>query len=55
MYYLVEVTYSSDLVDETTQVTVTFQYTPLPIRLILVSLNFIQNGFYITSLMAKDS
>jgi len=29
-YYLIKVTYSYDLVDETTQVTVTFQYTPLP-------------------------
>lgn len=29
-YYLVKVTYSYDLVDETAQVTVTFHYTPLP-------------------------
>jgi hypothetical protein len=29
-YYLICVTYSYDLVDETTQVAVTFQYTPLP-------------------------
>lgn len=29
-YYLIMVTYSYDLVDETTQVAVTFQYTPLP-------------------------
>lgn len=29
-YYLIKVTYSYDLVDETTQVTATFQYTPLP-------------------------
>jgi hypothetical protein len=29
-YYLIKVTYSYDLVDETTQITVTFQYTPLP-------------------------
>ncbi|UCH32157.1 MAG: hypothetical protein JSV05_01850 [Candidatus Bathyarchaeota archaeon] len=29
-YYLIEVTYSYDLVDETDQVSVTFQYTPLP-------------------------
>lgn len=29
-YYLVKVTYSYNLVDETTQVTATFQYTPLP-------------------------
>ncbi|MEM2995388.1 MAG: hypothetical protein QXI91_05170 [Candidatus Bathyarchaeia archaeon] len=29
-YYLIKVTYSYDKVDETTQVTVNFQYTPLP-------------------------
>jgi len=29
-YYLVQVTYSYDLVDTTTPVTATFQYTPLP-------------------------
>lgn len=29
-YYLIKVTYSYDLVDEIAQVTVTFQYTPLP-------------------------
>jgi hypothetical protein len=29
-YYLIKVTYSYDLVDATTQVTATFQYTPLP-------------------------
>ena len=29
-YYLVKGTYSYDLVDDTTQVTATFQYTPLP-------------------------
>ena len=29
-YYLVEVTYSYDLLDETTQITTTYQYTPLP-------------------------
>lgn len=29
-YYLIKVTYSYDLVDETDQVTATFQYTPLP-------------------------
>ena len=29
-YYLIKVTYSYDLVDATTSVTVTFQYTPLP-------------------------
>jgi len=29
-HYLIKVTYSYDQVDETTQVTVTFQYTPLP-------------------------
>jgi hypothetical protein len=29
-YYLVTVTYSYDLVDETVQVSSTFQYTPLP-------------------------
>jgi hypothetical protein len=29
-YYLVQVTYSYDLVDTTTAVTATFQYTPLP-------------------------
>jgi len=29
-YYLIKVTYSYDLVDETDQVSVTFQYTPLP-------------------------
>jgi len=29
-YYLIKVTYSYDQTDETTQVTVTFQYTPLP-------------------------
>lgn len=29
-YYLIKVTYSYDKVDETTQVTATFQYTPLP-------------------------
>ncbi|MBS7632225.1 hypothetical protein KEJ15_01190 [Candidatus Bathyarchaeota archaeon] len=29
-YYLIKVTYSYDLVDETTQITATFQYTPLP-------------------------
>jgi hypothetical protein len=29
-YYLVKVTYSYDLVDDTTQATATFQYTPLP-------------------------
>jgi hypothetical protein len=29
-YYLVQVTYSYDLVDTTTSVTATFQYTPLP-------------------------
>ena len=29
-YYLIKVTYSYDLVDETTQVLVDFQYTPLP-------------------------
>jgi hypothetical protein len=29
-YYLIEVTYSYDQVDETTQVTVEFQYEPLP-------------------------
>ena len=29
-YYLVKATYSYDLVDDTTQVTATFQYTPLP-------------------------
>lgn len=29
-YYLIEVTYSYDKVDETTQVTATFQYTPFP-------------------------
>ena len=29
-YYLIKVTYSYDLVDETAQVTATFQYTPLP-------------------------
>lgn len=29
-HYLITVTYSYDLVAETTQVTVTFQYTPLP-------------------------
>lgn len=29
-YYLIEVAYSYDLVDETDQVSVTFQYTPLP-------------------------
>jgi hypothetical protein len=30
VYYLVQVTYSYDLVDTTTPVTATFQYTPLP-------------------------
>ncbi|MDH5450816.1 MAG: hypothetical protein OEZ29_02970 [Candidatus Bathyarchaeota archaeon] len=30
VYYLIRVTYSYDQVDETTQTTVTFQYTPLP-------------------------
>jgi hypothetical protein len=30
VYYLVEVTYSYDKVDTTTQVTANFQYTPLP-------------------------
>ncbi len=29
-YYLLEVVYSYDLTDETTQIAVTFQYTPLP-------------------------
>lgn len=29
-YYLIKVTYSYNLVDETTQITVTFQYTPVP-------------------------
>lgn len=29
-YYLVKVNYSYDLVDDTTQITATFQYTPLP-------------------------
>ncbi|UCF59499.1 MAG: hypothetical protein JSV15_03595, partial [Candidatus Bathyarchaeota archaeon] len=29
-YYLVRVLYSYDLTDETTQITATFQYTPLP-------------------------
>lgn len=29
-YYLVKVTYSYDLVDDATQITTTFQYTPLP-------------------------
>ena len=29
LYYMVEVTYSYDLVDDTTQVIATFQYTPL--------------------------
>lgn len=29
-YYLIKVTYSYDIVDETTQVTVIFQYTPFP-------------------------
>lgn len=29
-YYLIKVTYSYDLIDETTQVTTTLQYTPLP-------------------------
>ncbi|MFQ6127218.1 MAG: hypothetical protein ACE5R6_21805 [Candidatus Heimdallarchaeota archaeon] len=29
-YYLIKVTYSYDLVDTTTSVTVTLQYTPLP-------------------------
>ena len=29
-YYLVKATYSYDLVDDTTQTTATFQYTPLP-------------------------
>jgi hypothetical protein len=29
-YYLIKVTYSYDLVDETDSVTVTFEYTPLP-------------------------
>jgi hypothetical protein len=29
-YYLIKVTYSYDMVDETDSVTVTFQYTPLP-------------------------
>lgn len=29
-YYLVKVNYSYDLVDDTTQITTTFQYTPLP-------------------------
>jgi hypothetical protein len=29
-YYLIRATYSYDKTDETTQVTVTFQYTPLP-------------------------
>jgi len=29
-YYLVKATYSYDLVDDTTQITATFQYTPLP-------------------------
>ncbi|MEM2972402.1 MAG: hypothetical protein QW270_08315 [Candidatus Bathyarchaeia archaeon] len=29
-YYLIKVTYSYDKVDETTQMTVNFQYTPLP-------------------------
>lgn len=29
-YYLIKVTYSYDLVDATTSITVTFQYTPLP-------------------------
>lgn len=33
-YYLIEVTYSYDLVNETSQIPVTFQFTPLP-----------QNGF----------
>jgi hypothetical protein len=30
IYYLVKATYSYDLVDDTTQITATFQYTPLP-------------------------
>ncbi|MCW4009674.1 MAG: hypothetical protein NWF05_03520 [Candidatus Bathyarchaeota archaeon] len=30
-YYLLEITYSYDLVDETAQVTPTFQYTPMPL------------------------
>ncbi|MCW4020970.1 MAG: hypothetical protein NWF14_07065 [Candidatus Bathyarchaeota archaeon] len=30
MHYLIYVTYSYDLVDETSPITVTFQYTPLP-------------------------
>ncbi len=29
-YYLIKVTYSYDLIDETDQVSVTFQYSPLP-------------------------
>jgi hypothetical protein len=30
VYYLVKATYSYDVVDDTTQITTTFQYTPLP-------------------------
>ncbi len=30
VYYLIKATYSYDKVDETTQITVTFQYTPVP-------------------------
>ncbi|KON32623.1 MAG: hypothetical protein AC479_07090 [miscellaneous Crenarchaeota group-6 archaeon AD8-1] len=30
IYYLLKVTYSYDLVDDLTQITTTFQYTPLP-------------------------
>ena len=29
-YYLVKVSYSYDLVDDSTQITANFQYTPLP-------------------------